>query len=59
MPDGLYRRLKIRAAESGVTLREIVLHGIERERAGDRTEVTNELVNRLRTGIDLEGVRYS
>lgn len=35
LPDVLYRRLKVRAAESGVTIRELVVHGIERELAGE------------------------
>ncbi|TVR55624.1 MAG: antitoxin [Spirochaetaceae bacterium] len=35
LPDTLYRRLKIRAAESGVTIRHLVVQGIERELAGD------------------------
>lgn len=34
LPDALYRRLKIRAAESGVTIRHLVVQGIERELAG-------------------------
>jgi len=38
LPDVLYRRLKIRAAESGVTIRELVVHGIERELAGEAQE---------------------
>ena len=35
LPDPLYRRLKIRAAESGLTIRELVVNGIERELSGD------------------------
>ena len=35
VPDTLYRRLKIRAAESGVTIRHLVVRGIERELGGD------------------------
>ena len=35
VPDTLYRRLKIRAAESGVTIRQLVVQGIERELRGD------------------------
>ena len=35
LPEALYRRLKVRAAESGVTIRELVVHGIERELAGE------------------------
>ena len=35
LPDTLYRRLKIRAAESGVTIRHLVVRGIERELLGD------------------------
>lgn len=35
LPDALYRRLKVRSAESGVTIRELVVHGIERELAGE------------------------
>ncbi len=35
LPDVLYRRLKVRAAESDVTIRELVIHGIERELAGE------------------------
>lgn len=35
LPDMLYRRLKIRAAESGVTIRQLVVRGIERELCGD------------------------
>ena len=35
VPDTLYRRLKIRAAESGVTIRHLVVQGIERELGGD------------------------
>jgi len=38
LPDVLYRRLKVRAAESGVTIRELVVHGIERELAGEEQE---------------------
>ncbi|MFW5843131.1 MAG: hypothetical protein ACOCW6_04345 [Spirochaetota bacterium] len=34
LPDALYRRLKIRAAESGVTIRHLVVQGIERELGG-------------------------
>mgnify|MGYP006296454069 CR=1 FL=1 len=35
LPDPLYRRLKVRAAESGVTIRELVVNGIQRELSGD------------------------
>jgi hypothetical protein len=35
LPDALYRRLKIRAAESGVTIRHLVIQGIERELGGN------------------------
>lgn len=35
LPEALYRRLKVRAAQSGVTIRELVVHGIERELAGE------------------------
>ncbi len=35
VPDALYRRLKIRAAESGVTIRHLVVQGIERELEGE------------------------
>ena len=45
LPDALYRRLKIRAAESGVTIRHLVVQGIERELGGGTetaTKVTNE-----------------
>lgn len=34
LPDALYRRLKIRAAESGVTIRHLLVQGIERELGG-------------------------
>jgi hypothetical protein len=30
LPDVLYRRLKVRAAESGVTIRELVVHGTDK-----------------------------
>ena len=41
LPDALYRRLKIRAAESGVTIRHLVVQGIERE-LGGATDKTPE-----------------
>lgn len=31
VPDALYKRLKVRAAQSGVTIRYLVLQGIQRE----------------------------
>lgn len=31
VPDALYRRLQVRAAELGVTIRDLVVRGIERE----------------------------
>ncbi len=31
VPDALYRRLKIRAAQSGVTIRHLVIRGIEQQ----------------------------
>ena len=31
MPDALYKRLKVHAAQSGVTIRHLVLQGIQRE----------------------------
>ncbi|MFP4378402.1 MAG: hypothetical protein ACLFP4_15265 [Spirochaetales bacterium] len=34
VPDPLYKRLKVHAAESGVTVRHLVLQGIRRELEG-------------------------
>ncbi len=41
LPDALYRRLKIRAAESGVTIRRLVVQGIERELGGGTDTTTH------------------
>jgi hypothetical protein len=38
LPDALYRRLKTRAAESGATIRQLVVQGIEHELGGDPDE---------------------
>ena len=42
LPDMVYRRLKIRAAESGETIRKLVLRGIERELSGDVVESASD-----------------
>jgi len=41
LPDALYRRLKIRAAESGVTIRHLVVQGIEHELGGGTNTTTD------------------
>ena len=53
LPDALYRRLKIRAAESGVTIRELVVNGVERELSGEPQLETEDSERRP------EGERHS
>jgi plasmid stability protein len=43
LPDALYRRLRIRAAESGVTIRHLVVQGIERELGGEPDQAADAL----------------
>jgi hypothetical protein len=43
IPDEIYRKLKIKAAVEGGTLREIALRGIQREISGTATKPVRRL----------------
>ena len=48
IPDPLYRELKIRAAQQGSTVKEIILRGVEKEMRGEappRTRVKLPLIH--------------
>jgi hypothetical protein len=45
VPDALYKRLKVYAAQSGVTIRHLVLQGIQRE-LGEISEQTASAADR-------------
>jgi len=42
IPDPLYREMKIRAANEGTTIREIILEGVAMRLQGGSTAVTHE-----------------
>jgi len=43
IPDETYRRLKVKAAQEGQTVRQIALRGIERELAGAQDRPVRKL----------------
>lgn len=46
IPDDLLRRSKIKAAERGSTLKELVIHGLEREIRDDFTDESTKARHR-------------
>jgi hypothetical protein len=55
LPDALYRRLKIRAAESGVTIRHLVVQGVERELGGVTDQTTDDSPQERHSYVDEQG----
>ena len=54
LPDALYRRARIRAAERGTTLRELLIESLENALSG-RSSRTSALPTRGRFALDERG----
>jgi hypothetical protein len=59
IPDDLLRRSKIKAAERGSTLKELVIHGLERVISDDFADDSTKTKHRQAMQVFLSGFRFN